>query len=324
MMMFPAHNIPTEMPAELGPAAFYRLFDFVPIPMIIAEEVIADGKVRSIHRHYNRKFLDMIGYTLEEVPDMETWYQTAYPDAAYRAQVIADFDRTVQECITRGDYTTTNLSKVRCKDGHERWFEIIGELRSAIRENWHVVALLEVTRLKVMMAELDELARTDALTHLLNRRGLIEQLEREHSRSQRTGNSFCIVLGDLDNFKQINDSYGHDCGDYVLSTVATVLRTTLRENDLAARWGGEEFCLLLPETGLVGARTVVDRIKANLSTINMSYGPISLAPTLTFGIAEHLRGSSLNITLQQADVALYQGKMQGKNKIVMYTSNVIE
>lgn len=210
---------------------------------------------------------------------------------------------------------------MRCKDGTERWFEIIGELRSSIKEHRHVVAFLEITKLKAVMAELDQLSQTDALTQLLNRRGLLSHLEKELIRTERTERGFRIILCDLAYFKGFNDSYGHGCGDYVLVNVASLIRKALRGNDLAARWGGEEFCLVLPETGLAGAQMLADRIKLSLAKADFSYGSIPLLVTMTFGIAEHGVGATTKETLRRADVALYDGKAKGRNQIVVYEPN---
>jgi diguanylate cyclase (GGDEF)-like protein/PAS domain S-box-containing protein len=314
----PSNNLKPSTDQGTTDDAFYRLFDFVPIPMLIAEEMKLEGKVRSVHKYYNRKFHQVIGYTLEDVPDMDTWYQTAYPDPKYREEVITAFDQAVQEMPAKGENIVTTMSKVRCKDGTEHWFEIIGELRSSIKEHYHVAAFLEVTELKATMAELDRLSQTDALTHLLNRRGLFYHFEKEMSRAQRTGRSFSIILCDIDHFKRINDTYGHDCGDQVLVSVASLIQKTLRENDLVARWGGEEFYLLLPETELTSAHTLADRIKSSLAEVSCSYGGISLSPTMTFGIAGHAIGASMDEILRRADMALYYGKTKGRNRIVVY------
>jgi diguanylate cyclase (GGDEF)-like protein len=160
------------------------------------------------------------------------------------------------------------------------------------------------------------MAITDPLTGLLNRRRMDERLKEEQARFTRTGKAFGVILADVDHFKSINDSYGHATGDQVLRAVATLLGQALRGQDEAARWGGEEFLLLLPDTTLAGARDVAARLReaaeARLTELTGLGRPI----TMTFGVAAFAGTSSLDACLQAADAAMYAGKAAGRNRVV--------
>lgn len=160
----------------------------------------------------------------------------------------------------------------------------------------------------------EELARIDPLTSLSNRRHAYEKLEDEINRFKRSGVPFSIILLDLDNFKFINDTYGHNCGDLVLVEISKILKNTKRAIDTAARWGGEEFMLILPETNLIGATKVAERIKEKIFNLEINYKGKIVKISGTFGVVEY--GEDLEKCLKKVDDALYEGKRQGKNIVI--------
>lgn len=181
--------------------------------------------------------------------------------------------------------------------------------------------VLEASRLKARN-ELMELARThehaartDELTGLANRRDMQHRLLAEFSRFQRSGHHFSIVLIDLDLFKAINDQYGHDAGDEVLKTFAGLMRTVIRQTDVAARWGGEEFLLLLPDTSLLQALTLAERLRAEVETTDFVFGKQQLPVSISAGVCSIAKASSVDELLKQADVHLYSAKDAGRNRI---------
>jgi diguanylate cyclase (GGDEF)-like protein len=165
--------------------------------------------------------------------------------------------------------------------------------------------------------ELSEQAESDALTGLPNRRALDARLEEELDRAQRHGTHLTLVLLDVDDFKAVNDEYGHLCGDEVLRGIGPILRDSLRELDLPGRYGGEEFALILPGTTLTGARRVAEQIRMALKE-NTVEGPAgeTLGITASFGAAEFPTCSSVQSLVQAADAALYEAKRTGKDRIV--------
>lgn len=169
---------------------------------------------------------------------------------------------------------------------------------------------LDAARLRV-----EELARTDALTGLANRRAIEERLAEEALRSARSQHPFAVVLADLDHFKRVNDAFGHEVGDAVLQEVARRLRSQVRTVDLAGRWGGEEFLLVLPGTDAEGARQLAEKLRLAVSRDPVLSAGIPLEVTVTLGIAEH-GGDPVEATVRRADEALYRGKKEGRDRVV--------
>ena len=163
---------------------------------------------------------------------------------------------------------------------------------------------------------LDELARTDSLTGLANRREAETRLAAEVRRFERSHQSFAVLMLDIDHFKRINDVHGHDIGDRVLENFAEVLRTSTRSIDLIARWGGEEFLLVLPGTDLRGAGVVADSIRKRLANTPFTVGDRPFPVTATVGISLY-HGEEVAALLKRADDALYEGKRAGRDRVVI-------
>jgi diguanylate cyclase (GGDEF)-like protein len=168
--------------------------------------------------------------------------------------------------------------------------------------------------------ELEQRAYTDYLTGLANRRYFLEQAENELARTLRYGRELSILMLDVDRFKQVNDTYGHKVGDLVLQKLSEVFRTTLRDVDIIGRVGGEEFALLLPETGVEQAMQAAERLRTAIASAHVTLdGGLPLRFTASFGVT-NLREKDVNIDvlLNQADQALYRAKNGGRNRVCMY------
>ncbi len=165
--------------------------------------------------------------------------------------------------------------------------------------------------------ELEVLSRTDPLTGLYNRRFIIEKMEEERTRFRRYGKPFSLVIVDIDFFKRVNDAWGHDCGDFVLVEAARHIKRMLREQDCLARWGGEEFLLLLPETDSAGAEMLADRLRASMEERVFEYRKKQISITLTMGISEYGECLTVDDAIMKADNALYEGKNRGRNCVVV-------
>ncbi len=161
----------------------------------------------------------------------------------------------------------------------------------------------------------EEASRTDPLTRLPNRRGFLEATDGALVRNRRSGRPVSIVLSDLDHFKRVNDSLGHAAGDAVLKAVADAIRSSLRSQDVAARWGGEEFILLLPDTGKDGAMHVAESVRAAISELAIDHDGSRIQVTLSLGVAEHVADHSIEETIAQSDAALYLAKEGGRNRV---------
>lgn len=167
-----------------------------------------------------------------------------------------------------------------------------------------------------LQQQLEQLAQKDPLTNLYNRRRMDELLSLEVARTKRNKRPFCLILCDIDHFKNVNDTFGHEAGDEVICAVADILQTFLREQDTVARWGGEEFLVMLPDTQLDQAEKVANKIRVLCENHLVSYADKSIQFTLTFGIDEYDGSKDIKATIAAADDALYQGKNQGRNVVV--------
>lgn len=159
----------------------------------------------------------------------------------------------------------------------------------------------------------EEQAFTDHLTGLANRRRFERQLEREVARSVRYEHPFCLLLLDIDNFKQVNDNFGHNAGDEALTMVAKTLQAETRGIDLAARIGGEEFAVLLTETHYEGGSEVAERLRQSIRSMSV---PVVGQITASFGVAEFpVCARSATELIECADAALYEAKHQGRDRV---------
>ncbi len=162
-----------------------------------------------------------------------------------------------------------------------------------------------------------KLSNTDPLTQLFNRRFLTEALDRELTRSTRTNTPLALIMLDIDHFKKVNDTYGHQRGDLVLKRVANVLHAGLREYDIAARFGGEEFAIILPGTTLDQASEAAERIRLGCADISFTDELASLSLTVSLGVAAFPHSSIRHIDdlIREADYALYRAKRSGRNRV---------
>ena len=170
------------------------------------------------------------------------------------------------------------------------------------------------TQLVEMSRSLDLSNRIDVMTGLANRRDILGKIEQEFSRAQRHLRTFSIILADIDDFKLVNDTYGFNAGDEVLVEIANVLRVCVRSEDICARWGGEEFLLLLPETGLDGAQSVAQKICHSVSMTEFRVNKPGIRVTLSLGVCEYNQGQTTFECIAQAEQALLQAKHAGKNR----------
>ncbi len=167
-----------------------------------------------------------------------------------------------------------------------------------------------------LMRKFEELSNTDTLTNLHNRRAMLIWMEEERIRMNRNHTAFAVIICDIDFFKDINDKYGHEAGDAFLIAIGGRLKTSLRDVDRLARWGGEEFLILLPDTFIEGALTVAEKLRQGIETLRVPWNGKNLQATMTFGVAMHdITHTDLDKTIRNADAALYRGKNSGRNRV---------
>jgi len=159
-------------------------------------------------------------------------------------------------------------------------------------------------------------ATHDFLTQLLNRAGIMEALAQEMNRSDRRAGVFSVVLADIDHFKKINDTYGHATGDQVLREVANRMKTSLRSYDVAGRYGGEEFLVILPDCDESTAIHVAEKIRKAVSCTPIDGLGEARTATISLGVSTRTPGTSADALLSAADTALYQAKSMGRNRVI--------
>lgn len=164
--------------------------------------------------------------------------------------------------------------------------------------------------------ELGNLANTDPLTGLYNRRTMTDHVKNMYEDYLETKEPFTLIICDIDNFKQFNDTYGHECGDMVLKSISTLLSDAIRDQDFLCRWGGEEFLVFLKNIDVQQGKTIAERIRVQITENDVQYNDNKLRITMTFGVAASTEADSYNELFKLADARLYEGKKSGKNKVV--------
>lgn len=192
------------------------------------------------------------------------------------------------------------------------WFAVMGGYVNSLRHR-----LSDSNRqLKIAFERIEQVAIHDDLTGVFNRRFLMDVLTREISRAKRLSTAFSVCLFDLDHFKSVNDTLGHAAGDAVLKHFARLGGSGLRAMDVFGRHGGEEFLLILPDTGPQGACASAERIRAAFESARVPQLPAERRFTVTIGVATHRPDEDIEALLGRADAALYDGKAAGRNRIV--------
>ncbi len=171
--------------------------------------------------------------------------------------------------------------------------------------------------LEAKLRHMSELVREDQLTGSLNRRGLDDVFERETARSDRRGTPLCVAMLDLDDFKRLNDTYGHLAGDAALKHLVKIVKDTIRSMDVIARFGGEEFLILLPETTVEAASQTMTRLQRELTRHFFLHDNEKLLITFSAGVALRVPNEDQAALIKRADHAMYQAKQSGKNRVVI-------
>jgi diguanylate cyclase (GGDEF)-like protein/PAS domain S-box-containing protein len=256
------------------------------------------------------RWKEMLGYTNDEIPNkIESFRNNLYPDDIPRVMKYLDG-------YLKGEYHHYNIEfRMKHKDGSYRWILARGE--ALYNENGIPYRMAgshtDITEKKEMEKKLESLASTDALTGLWNRRYFFEIGHNECKRTRRYKAKFGMLMIDIDHFKDINDTYGHAAGDLVLKNTAEIFRKSLRDVDIAARIGGEEFAVLMPNTDIEGARIVAERLRNAVESSEFVYEGTALKITISVGISDCSNVNSIDEMMKNADDALYEAKSSGRN-----------
>jgi len=208
------------------------------------------------------------------------------------------------------------LVRMKNSEDEERIFRV--DVKTFFYESKHyVVSFTDITELQEYTYKLQYKASHDSLTKLYNRQKFNDELNKEILRESRYQHKLSMLMFDIDDFKNINDTYGHDVGDIALIDIANILKNSIRITDFACRWGGEEFMVLLPETPINEAMVIAENIRKNVDDYKLK--SVELPVTISIGLAEFEVGvDNKDSFIKNVDIALYDAKNSGKNKVVKY------
>lgn len=254
---------------------------------------------------FNPAAEQLFGYTKEEMLGKDLHKMLLIDESDYQ-----DYKENYRNSKILINYEKIKELKARHKNGQEIDVEVsISTLK--VKENNYFVGLVRDISERVKVREaLEKLSVTDYLTNTYNRRYFITKLEEEIERVKRFGREFSLAMLDMDHFKDINDRFGHDVGDAVLKSVVSMINGRIRNVDCLARWGGEEFMILLADTPVDKARVLIEELRHGISKIRI---PGADNFTGSFGLAGYNSGDTAETLLQKADNLMYEAKSAGRN-----------
>lgn len=276
------------------------ILETLPVPVYIARR--RDGRIQFVNRKTCLLLQQSAG------PLLKSKSQDFYVDLQEKEKIdlLLDAVHDVREIEVR----------VRSAQGREFTAEIAAIAMSYAGEAAVLVSMNDISQRKQLETELFHQANTDSLTGLSNRRYFMVQAEQEIRRARRFSRELSVIMMDLDRFKWINDNLGHAAGDTVLETVVRVSNERLRESDIMGRLGGEEFAILLPETGLEAAEEVAGRILDHIAETPIATTKGVVHCTTSLGVAHLIEAdNSIDDMLHRADEALYRAKNNGRNRV---------
>jgi len=270
------------------------------------------------HVTFNELKVNALGYVMEELPEMinyQFFTEKIHPDD-YKATMQAMLDHLYGK---KNVYETEY--RIKTKDGDYKWFYDRGKITEYDKDNKPVFLsgiVFDITdkkNLEIELAqknkELEERVSIDGLTRLFNHSTIIEYLKKEMVASCIEDRELCIILFDIDNFKRVNDNYGHISGDEVLKDIASIMKSSVRDSDYVGRYGGEEFLVILPKTNIEHAFITAERIRKNIEEYVFISG---LKVTISGGLSQYEKEDTIDF-INKADTLLYKAKELGKNRV---------
>ena len=262
-------------------------------------------------KSWSDELFRILGYEPGAVePDFNTLMHHIHPDDA------SEFQDKFTACEKGGRDFSTEL-RIHTIQGLEKHVSLVCGFDLHADGAIHRLhgAMADVTERRLAELRLERLAHTDELTGLANHRHFLEKARAEIARSLRFGKTLCVGMIDIDDFKKVNDIHGHGVGDEALRHVAETLTRMLRGFDLLGRLGGEEFCVLWPETDLDAGKAAAGRMLEGLGAAPLDTDGLRLRLTVSIGVAQFVPDKSLDSLLREADEALYEAKRRGKNRV---------
>ena len=256
--------------------------------------------------YFNTTWLDFTGRTIEQEYG-NGWAEGVHPD---------DLERCIEIYTSNFDQKKPFSMEYRLKNKNDeyRWVLDIGQPYFDLDSTFlgYIGSCYDITDKKEYEERLKALTITDSLTQIYNRLKLDSELQLEISRANRYGTQLSTILIDIDNFKSVNDTFGHQFGDTVIVKIAQILKDNIRSTDVLGRWGGEEFLIICPDAGNDSAVKLAEKLR---EAIERQEYPKVNQKTCSFGVSTYKKKDTLNTLLNRADRALYQSKNQGKNQV---------
>lgn len=300
------HDITTRRRAEQAlkerEDGLRTLLDSAPLPLVVKR--LSDG----LTRYANQRAADLFGYPLSDLVGQHT--PDLYVDPAARQAFV--------DALERDGKVSSHSAQLKTRSGRAFWVLMDAQTMEVAGERVVMVGFTEVTALKELEQRLWTMATTDWLTGVFNRRHFFELAEPELARATRYGHPVSVAMVDIDDFKRINDAFGHQAGDVAVRAIAQALRGQLRDADVVARYGGEEFIALFPETALEAAQATAERLRKTIADGLPEAATWKRRPiTVSIGVAQRLGAESLDEVLRRADAAMYEAKAAGRDRVVL-------
>ncbi|WP_295392733.1 sensor domain-containing diguanylate cyclase [uncultured Thiodictyon sp.] len=320
-----------ESEAKRSERRLRKMLEHLPVGIAVAS---LQPDQRILHR--NTKFDQTFGWTPEEIPTHDAWFLRAYPDADYRRVVLDQWGAGIARAVAQQGQVTPHEFRVTSRDGTVKDIVISGtvlddrlicsfvDISERKRFEAELVQARDATEtanraLQKANAELQRLAVTDRLTGVGNRAYFEEAVAAEIARAARYGAPLSLLLLDIDHFKAINDTHGHLVGDQVSIELTGRLGQHLREVDVLARWGGEEFVIPMPHCGAIQALHAAEKLRALVADRTF---PEVGAVTMSIGVAEYQPHERDNAWIKRVDDALYAAKSGGRNRVCLSTREI--
>ncbi|TAP40130.1 PAS domain S-box protein [Alteromonas sp. KUL49] len=267
--------------------------------------------------YVNPTFTKIFGWELEEIPTVEDWHEKAYKDESYRTAVVDAWNQNVQNSLNNGGAIEPAEVTVTCKDGSERYMLLNG----AWAGNLLLAMFSDISEQKSRHDEMEWFASHDPLTGIPNRTLLTRRLVDFTQNSRRRDDKIAVAFIDLDGFKQVNDQYGHEAGDYLLKSLSARLIEHVRETDTVARIGGDEFAVILTDlSNFDESLPFINRLLASVATpVEFQNHMLKVSASIGVTYFPQKSGVDHNTLLKQADQAMYVAKQRGKNQYSVYS-----
>lgn len=294
-----------------------QIFETINLGIVVLNrELKVTGWNRWMELHSGITSTEVIGRTLGEL---------------FPALTEGSFIRIIKSVFAFGNYASYSqklhkyLFPLKNPHGSSARFPLMqqnctfGPIRNENREIIAIyISVQDVTDFVVYEHKLVQMAKVDSLTGVYNRRYLDTRLAEEMERSRRHGNPLSIFILDIDYFKVINDTHGHICGDYTLRAMSELLQNAIRTSDILGRYGGEEFCCVMPETTFEQALVLAERCREQISENRFSCSDQQSRITVSIGVTTQTAGDTLERMIKRADDSLYEAKRTGRNRVCSY------